>query len=159
MPNPTFVPNPEDVKMGAAIVVYDNDQLGYTLSASVAMGLTMTTTPVKPDQSAAPITDKVTGFESYVNCTFAAVKPETFAKLPGGDSSGIKDPAGIDLRAIGKELVLYPLDSNDTRVFRFPKATPILNGDITWDPENPQGMPLQFKVYLESAGGYIMKFA
>ena len=70
----------------------------------------------------------------------------------------MKDPTGIDMLATGKVLEIYPLDTNDDRVFIFQKATPILNGAINFARETPSALPLQFKCYVASAGEYIMKF-
>jgi len=158
MPKPAFIPNPEKVKMGPAILVYDSKVLGYTMNDSVNINYTMNTTPIQPDQSSLPIAEYVTGVEASVDCELAEVTADMMAMLPGADANGLKDPTGINLLATGKTLVVYPLEAADTRVFRFPKATPILNGAINFAREGIQTLPIQFKVFLESAGSYIMNF-
>lgn len=159
MTKPAFTANPSDVKMGAAIVVYDGNVLGYTLNDSVSLNLTHSKTPVEVDQQALPIAEYVTGMEGTVDVELGKCDMDTLKLLPGGDATGLKDPSGINLMTEGKELVLYPLDDNDTRVFRFPKAYPVMNGAMQFSKNTPQVIPMQFGVYIESAGGYIMKFA
>lgn len=153
-----FTPNPQDVKMGPAIVLYDGQDLGYTMNDSVTINYTQNTTPIQPDQASIPISDKITSVEATVDVTFAKVDASILSLLPGGSSSGISDPAGIDLRAVGKQLEIYPLDSTDDRAFIFPLATPVMNGGINFARETPSGTPIQFKVYLASAGAYLIKF-
>lgn len=158
MAYPGFTPNPEDVKMGPAIVIFDGQPLGYTMNDSLNINYTQNTTPIQPDQASIPISDRVTSVEATVDVTFAKVDKSILKLLPGGSESGLQDPGGIDLRYTGKTLKIYPLDSTDTRVFVFPKATPVMNGGINFARETPSGTPIQFKVYLESAGAYIIKF-
>ena len=159
MPRPaSFTPNPGDIKMGPAIVIYDGNQLGYTMNDSVSINLTQETTPIQPDQASVPIADRVTGMECNVDMELGKTDKDIIKLIPGGDESGVKDPTGIDMLATGKKLEIYPLDTNDTRAFIFDKATPVLNGAINFARETPSALPLQFKCYLASAGAYIMKF-
>lgn len=154
----SFTPNPNKIKMGPAIVVYDSAQLGYTMNDSVSINLTQETTPIQPDQASVPIADRVTGMECTVDMELGDTSKDIIKLIPGGDETGVKDPTGIDMLATGKVLEIYPLDTNDTRVFIFQKATPILNGAINFARETPSALPLQFKCYVASAGDYIMKF-
>jgi hypothetical protein len=155
----SFTPNPGDIKMGPAIVIYDGNQLGYTMNDSVSINLTQETTPIQPDQASVPIADRVTGMECNVDMELGDTSKDIIKLIPGGDTNGVKDPTGIDMLQTGKRLEIYPLDSNDDRVFVFDKATPILNGAINFARETPSALPIQFKCYLASAGAYIMKFA
>jgi len=158
MSRQTFTPNPSKIKMGPAIVIYNGNQLGYTMNDSVSINLTQETTPIQPDQASVPIADRVTGMECTVDLELGDASKDIIKLIPGGDSTGIQDPTGIDMLKTGKILEIYPLDTNDTRAFVFRKSTPVLNGAINFARETPSALPLQFKCYLESAGAYIMEF-
>ena len=154
----SFTPNPSDIKMGPAIVIYNGVQLGYTMNDSVSINLTQETTPIQPDQASVPIADRVTGMECTVDMELGNASKDIIKLIPGGSTDGVQDPTGIDMLSTGKVLEIYPLDTNDTRVFVFKKATPVLNGAINFARETPSALPIQFKCYLESAGAYIMEF-
>lgn len=159
MPKPVFTPDPQNVKMGPAIVVFDGKVLGYTMNDSVNINYNMSTTPIQPDQASIPIAEYVTGVEASVDVMLAEVSNETMKLVPGADENGWRDPTGTNLLTQGKRLILYPLESGDNRVFNFDKACPIMNGAINFAREGVQNLPLQFKVFLESAGSYIMRFS
>lgn len=152
-----FVGNPANVHMGPSSLTYKGRNLGYTLNDSVAIGINMTSTPIQPDQASLPISDIVTGLEVSVKVTLGEVNSDNLKLIPGWDeaSKSFKDPIGINLKAIADELILVPLDSSDTKVYSFPKVTPLLGGDISFAKTTPQGLQLNFKGYVDSASAYL----
>jgi hypothetical protein len=152
-----FTPNPEAVKMGPAIVMYDGKDLGYTMNDSVSINLTQNTTPIQPDQASVPISDRITSMECTVDMELADVSNETLTMLAGFDEGGLKDPTGIDMLELGKTLTIAPLDADDNRKYTFTKAVPILNGAINFARETVSTLPIQFKCYIDTTDGYIFK--
>ena len=152
-----FTGNPSDVHMGPASLTYKNRNLGYTLNDSVAMTLTMTSTPIQPDQASLPISDIVTGLEVGIKVTLGEVNSDNLKLIPGWDeaSKSFKDPIGINLQAIADELIIVPLDSSDTKTYSFPKVTPLLGGDVSFARTTPQGLQLNFKGYVDTANAYL----
>ena len=150
-----FVGNPADIHMGPASITYNGKNLGYTLNDSVEISTPMTVTPITPDQSSLPIKDIVTGVEATVTMTLGEVNVANLKLLPGADGNGLKDPVGIDMKAIAEELIVVPLDSGGGLSYTFPSASPMLSGAIQFAKNTPQGLQLTFKVYADSSNYYM----
>lgn len=157
-----FVGDPTKIKMGPASVTFKPAgvgataiNLGYTLNDSVSFNVTMNTTPVQPDQSSTPVLEPITSVEPVIDMELADCSADKLKLLPGGDATGLKDPIGVNLRDHAGELILVPLDENDTRVFRFPAAAPLLNGAMSFMRETPSALPIQFKCYKDSSDYYL----
>ena len=157
MPKPTYTPDAQNIFMGPAILEYDGKVLGATVNDSIKINYTQTITPLQTDQSALPLKAYVTAVECSVDAELADTSAESLSNIIGADTTGFKDPMGIDMLAAAKELKIYPLDATDTRVFTFPKAAITMNGAIGFSRTTPTSLPISIQCYLESAGGYAMK--
>lgn len=144
-----FTGNPDEIHMGPAGVYFDGTCLGYTLNDSVSISITHTPTPITPDQASLPIKDIITEMEATVTVTLGEVTKEHFSLLPGVTDGVFKDPIGIDMKEIAKELTLVPIDSADENIYTFPKASPYMSGELTFAKQTPQGLQLTFKVYAD----------
>ena len=72
----TFTGNPADIHMGPAALFYNGRCLGYTLNDSVKINLSMTPTPITPDQASLPLKDIITEMEASVDATLGEVNEE-----------------------------------------------------------------------------------
>ena len=63
-----FQGNPADIHMGPAALFYNSRCLGYTLNDSVKINISMTPTPITPDQASLPLKDIITEMEASVDC-------------------------------------------------------------------------------------------
>lgn len=151
----TFTGNPADIHMGPAALFYNGRCLGYTLNDSVKINLSMTPTPITPDQASLPLKDIITEIEASVDATLGEVNEENLNLLPGVENGSFKDPIGIDMKAISKEMRIVPIDSSDTKVYVLPQVCPSLSDAISFMKTTPQGLALNFKAYVDSAGVYL----
>lgn len=151
----TFTGNPADIHMGPAALFYNGRCLGYTLNDSVKINLSMTPTPITPDQASLPLKDIITEMEASVDATLGEVNEENLNLLPGVESGSFTDPIGIDMKAISKEMRIVPIDSSDTKVYVLPQVCPSLSDAISFMKTTPQGLSLNFKAYVDSAGVYL----
>ena len=151
----TFKGNPADIHMGPAALFYEGRCLGYTLNDSVKINLLMTPTPITPDQASLPLKDIITEMEASVDATLGEVNEENLNLLPGVSNNSFKDPIGIDMKAISKEMRIVPIDSSDTKVYVLPQVCPSLSDAISFMKTTPQGLSLNFKAYVDSAGVYL----
>ena len=152
-----FQGSPSDLRLGPASITYGDRNLGYTLNDSVSISLEQTSTPIQPDQASLPLKDIITGMNLEVSLTLGEVTRQNLKMLPGFDEDGnFKDPIGIDLLAIAKELIVAPISSDDDNIYVFPKATPLLNGPLGFARETPQGLELNFKCFVDSSGTALM---
>jgi len=159
MAEATFTGNPSALHMGPASVTFDGNNLGYTLNDSVAINVNMTSTPILPDQASLPVKDIITNLEVTVTMTLGEVSSSNLALLPGVSAGAGKDPVGIDLRGVAKELIVTPLEAGNGIAWTFPKASPLMDGPVPFQRTTPQGLQLVFRAYVESAGGNYMTFA
>ena len=151
----TFTGNPADIHMGPAALFYNGRCLGYTLNDSVKINLSMTPTPITPDQASLPLKDIITEMEASVDATLGEVNEENLNLIPGVASGSFKDPIGIDMKAISKEMRIVPIDSSDSKVYVLPQVCPSLSDAIPFMKTTPQGLSLNFKAYVDSAGVYL----
>lgn len=151
-----FQGNPADIHMGPAALFYNSRCLGYTLNDSVKINISMTPTPITPDQASLPLKDIITEMEASVDCILGEVNQENLNLIPGAEDGTFSDPIGIDMKSIASELTLVPLDSSDTKIYTLPKATPLMDDGISFMKTTPQGLSLNFKAYVDSAGTYLM---
>lgn len=149
----TFVGNPADIHMGPAAVFYNDVCLGYTLNDSVKINMTVTPTPITPDQASLPIKDIITEMEASVDITLGEVNMDNLNLLPGVENGVFKDPIGIDMKAIAKAMKIVPLDESDTKVYTLPKTSPSLTDGISFMKTTPQGLALNFKAYVDETEG------
>lgn len=152
----TFTGNPADIHMGPAAVFYDDICLGYTLNDSVKINMSVTPTPITPDQASLPIKDIITEMEASVDVTLGEVNMKNLNLLPGVADGVFSDPIGIDMKSIAKELKIVPLDESDTKVYTMPKASPALSDGISFMKTTPQGLSLNFKVYVDDNNQYLV---
>lgn len=148
-----FNGNPADIHMGPAAVFYDGRCLGYTGNDSVKINMSNTTTPITPDQSSLPIKDIITEMEASVDVELWQVDEENLGILPGYTDGKFKDPIGIDMKAIAKEMLIVPLDESDTKTYTLPKVSPSLTDGIAFAKTTPQGLALNFKAYVDETEG------
>ena len=154
MGNPaTFVGDASDIHLGPASITYNGTNLGYTLNDSVSIQIEQESTEILPDQSSLPVKDIITGMTLNVTMTLGEVTTANLNLLPGFSGGTLSDPMGTDLLTGAKELILYPLSDGDTNVYTFPKASPMMTGQIQFARTTPQGLELNFKCYFDSAGG------
>lgn len=149
----TFTGNPADIHMGPAALFYNERCLGFTLNDSVKINLSVTPTPVTPDQSSLPIKDVITEMEASVDVTLGEVNTENLNILPGVTNGVFKDPIGIDMKAIAQELKIVPMDESDTKIYTLPKVSPSLTDGISFMKTTPQGLSLNFKAYVDDTSG------
>ena len=149
----TFTGNPADIHMGPAALYFNGRCLGYTLNDSVKINLSVTPTPITPDQSSLPIKDVITEMEASVDVTLGEVNTENLNILPGVTEGVFKDPIGIDMKAIAKELKIVPMDDSDKKVYTLPKVSPSLTDGISFMKTTPQGLSLNFKAYVNEDEG------
>ena len=149
----TFTGNPADIHMGPAALFFDGRCLGYTLNDSVKINLSVTPTPITPDQSSLPIKDVITEMEASVDVTLGEVNTENLNILPGVTDGVFKDPIGIDMKAVAKELVIVPMDESDDKIYTLPKVSPSLTDGISFMKTTPQGLSLNFKAYVDDTEG------
>ena len=159
MAEATFVGDPSTLHMGPASITFNGDNLGYTLNDSVAINVNMTSTPILPDQASLPVKDVITNLEVTVTMTLGEVSSSNLALIPGVAAGEGKDPVGIDLLDVAKELIVTPLENGNGIAWTFPKASPLMDGPVPFQRTTPQGLQLVFRAYVESAGGNYMTFA
>lgn len=159
MAEATFNGDPSTLHMGPASITYDGVNLGYTLNDSVAINVNMTSTPILPDQASLPVKDIITNLEVTVTMTLGEVSSSNLALLPGVSGGKGKDPVGIDLLDVAKELIVTPLEAGNGIAWTFPKASPLMDGPVPFQRTTPQGLQLVFRAYVESAGGNYMTFS
>lgn len=150
-----FVGNPADIHMGPAALFYDNRCLGYTLNDSVKINLSMTPTPITPDQASLPLKDIITEMTASIDAELGEVNQENLNLLPGVKNGIFSDPIGIDMKSIATELKIVPLDSSDDKIYILPKTCPLMSDGISFMKTTPQGLSLNFKAYVDSAGSYL----
>lgn len=159
MAEATFNGDPSTLHMGPASITYGGVNLGYTLNDSVAINVNMTSTPILPDQASLPVKDVITNLEVTVTMTLGEVSSDNLALLPGVSGGAGKDPVGIDLLDVAKELIVTPLEKGNGIAWTFPKASPLMDGPVPFQRTTPQGLQLVFRAYVESAGGNYMTFS
>lgn len=159
MAEATFVGDPSTLHMGPASITFNGNNLGYTLNDSVAINVNMTSTPILPDQASLPVKDIITNLEVTVTMTLGEVSSANLALIPGVSAGEGKDPVGIDLLDVAKELIVTPLEAGNGIAWTFPKASPLMDGPVPFQRTTPQGLQLVFRAYVESAGGKYMSFA
>lgn len=157
MADQTFVGNPADIHMGPAALFFDDRCLGYTLNDSVAISITHTPTPITPDQASLPIKDIITEMEATITVTLGEVNQDNLNLIPGAEGGVFSDPIGIDMKEIAKELVIIPIDDSDKNIYTFPKASPSMNGELSFVKNTPQGLSLTFKAYVDETDGATKK--
>lgn len=151
MAETTFTGNPADIHMGPAAVYYKGRCLGYTLNDSLKINVTVTPTPITPDQASLPVKDIITEMEATVEVTLGEVNMENINMLPGVKDGVFGDPIGIDMKALADELIIIPMDENDKKTYTLPKASPYLSDGISFQKTTPQGLTLTFKAYVDDA--------
>lgn len=157
-----FVGNPADIHMGPAAVFFkpegatESRCLGYTLNDSVKINMSVTPTPITPDQASLPIKDIITEMEVSVDVTLGEVNMDNLNLLPGVEEGVFSDPIGLDMKAIAGELTIIPIDKSDTKVYTMPKASPALSDGISFMKTTPQGLSLNFKVYVNDDDQYLL---
>ena len=153
----TFTGNPADIHMGPAALFYGDGEdarcLGFTLNDSVKINLSVTPTPITPDQSSLPIKDVITEMGASVDVTLGEVNTENLNILPGVTDGVFKDPIGIDMKAVAKGLKIVPMDESDDKIYFLPKVSPSLNDGISFMKTTPQGLSLNFKAYVDDTEG------
>lgn len=159
MAEATFTGDPSTLHMGPASITFNGDNLGYTLNDSVAINVNMTSTPILPDQASLPVKDIITNLEVTVTMTLGEVSSSNLALIPGVAAGEGKDPVGIDLLDVAKELIVTPLENGNGIAWTFPKASPLMDGPVPFQRTTPQGLQLVFRAYVESAGGNYMTFS
>ena len=157
MAGETFVGDPSDIHMGPAALYYNGRCLGYTLNDSVKINVSMTPTPITPDQSSLPIKDIITEMSASVDVTLGEVNADNLNMIPGVTNGSFADPIGIDMKAIAKELIIIPMDSSDTNKYTLPSVCPSLADGISFVKNTPQGLVLNFKAYTDSTGVYLKR--
>ena len=130
MSEATFVGDPSTLHMGPASITFNGNNLGYTLNDSVAINVNMTSTPILPDQASLPVKDIITNLEVTVTMTLGEVSSANLALLPGVSGGAGKDPVGIDLLDVAKELIVTPLEAGNGIAWTFPKASPLMDGPV-----------------------------
>lgn len=159
MAEATFNGDPSTLHMGPASITFNGANLGYTLNDSVAINVNMTSTPILPDQASLPVKDVITNLEVTVTMTLGEVSSDNLALIPGVADGAGKDPVGIDLFDVAKELIVTPLEKGNGIAWTFPKASPLMDGPVPFQRTTPQGLQLVFRAYVESAGGNYMTFS
>lgn len=148
----TFAGSASDLRLGPASITYNGRNLGYTLNDSVSIQLEQTSTEIQPDQASLPLKDIITGMTLTISMTLGEVTKENISMIPGFDGAGkLTDPIGIDMLAVAKELIVFPLSSADENMYIFPKASPMMTGPMQFARETPQGLELTFKAYVDSS--------
>jgi hypothetical protein len=127
--------------------------LGFTGNDSVKINLSVTPTPITPDQSSLPIKDIITAMEASVDVTLWEVSTANLNLLPGVEDGKFKDPIGIDMKAIAKAMKIVPLDASDNKIYFLPKVSPALTDGISFMKETPQGLSMNFKAYVDETDG------
>lgn len=159
MAEATFTGDPSTLHMGPASITFNGNNLGYTLNDSVAINVNMTSTPILPDQASLPVKDIITNLEVTITMTLGEVSSDNLALIPGVAGGAGKDPVGIDLLDVAKELIVTPLEKGNGIAWTFPKASPLMDGPVPFQRTTPQGLQLVFRAYVESAGGNYMTFS
>jgi hypothetical protein len=159
MADQTFVGNPADIHMGPAALFWGTEQrcLGYTLNDSVAISITHTPTPITPDQASLPIKDIITEMEATITVTLGEVNEANLNMIPGAENGVFSDPIGIDMKEIAQQLTIVPIDDSDKNIYTFPKASPSMNGELSFVKNTPQGLSLTFKAYVDETDEAVKK--
>lgn len=148
-----------NVNIGPCWVTYNNVDLGFT-KGGVKIGADISESEVKVDQNALPIDGLITDLKIRVTVPLVEWTPANIAlAFPGSTIVGttnkkvvLKDPGGLSMKENAKALLLHPTDlpsNNKSEDFLFPKAFPKINGEITYDPENPKVLELVFTVFYD----------
>lgn len=156
-----------NVNIGPCWVTYNSVDLGYT-KGGVKIGADISESEVTVDQNALPLDGLITGMKIRVTVPLVEWTPANLALAfpnsqivtgTGGVKKVIlKDPGGMSMKENAAALLLHPTDleaSDKSEDFLFPKAFPKLNGEISFDPENPKVLELAFTVfYDDTLGGF-----
>ena len=124
MAGETFVGDPSDIHMGPAALYYNGRCLGYTLNDSVKINVTMTPTPITPDQSSLPIKDIITEMAASVDATLAEVNADNLNMIPGVTNGSFADPIGIDMKSIARLWSSFRWTQATTTSTRFRASAP-----------------------------------
>ena len=149
--------DPQNLKLGPCYVFYGGENLGYTMDNSLAIKSELNTFEIIPDQEGSAVREYVTGQKYMVEATLGeTARTALLALITGAEDKGDGSIAfcastGFDLLSIADELILVPLDPNDTDQYRFPKASPKVSMELLFQKEAVRQLPVSFVCFPDKA--------
>jgi hypothetical protein len=95
--------------------------------------------------------------EATITVTLGEVNEANLNMIPGAENGVFSDPIGIDMKEIAQQLTIVPIDDSDKNIYTFPKASPSMNGELSFVKNTPQGLSLTFKAYVDETDEAVKK--
>lgn len=147
--------NSENFKIGPCIVAYKGQLLGAT-GDGVKIVIDSEVVDIVCDQSfGQPIKRVVTNVKISVTMTMLEINPNLSLLLD--DNKITSAVIGTDLLKKGGELLLTPVDDNDTTGYRFPNAILEPSSDYSLPGSAPHSVRLRFSAHCSETGSFFEK--